>query len=372
MTTSLLSMLALFLLIAPASPSGIHEAVKDQDHARVRAPGASRCGGIEELYSSPIQWTGVAVSATGRVFVNYPRWAPDLPYSVAELRPAGEVRPYPDRHVNRWTEGVAGDSHFVCVQSVTCDDRGSLWVLDAGSPYLSGVLPGAAKLVQVDLATDAVARIYHFDSSAAPAASYLNDVRVDRRAGVAYLTDSGLGALLVLDLATGACRRVLDGHPSTRAEDIEVTVAGVRLVGGDGRPMRVHSDGIALDPGGSYVYYQALTGRTLYRIPTAALRDAGLSEERLRERVERVAKPGVSDGLIFDREGRLYFSALEQSAIKRMNPGRRIEIVVQDPRISWPDSFALMPDGSVCFTTSRIHEGGRFREEPKIYRVAQP
>jgi sugar lactone lactonase YvrE len=311
----------------------------------------------------------VAVSDEGRIFVNYPRWVTDLPCSVAELGPGGEVRPYPHDRLNRWSPGDPGDSQFVCVQSVTCDDRGSLWILDTGNPLLTGVLPGAAKLVQVDLATDTIARVYPFDSLAAPPGSYLNDVRLDRRAGLAYMTDSNLGALLVLDLATGACRRLLEDHPSTHAEDIVLTVAGVRLVQADGTPLRVHADGIALSPDRRYLYYQALTARTLYRIPTAALRDTALSAEQLGRRVEKVASSGASDGLLCDPKGRIYLSALEESAIKRLLPDGQLEVLVQDPRISWPDSFARMPDGSVCFTTSRLHEGGRFQEEPRIYRL---
>ncbi len=360
MKTNLLPVLGIVLVAALLRAPGVRAAPEVSQRCPVR---------LVEIASSKTLWTGMAVSDDGRIFANYPRWSPDLPYSVAELHPSGEARPYPNPRTNRWSAGVPGDSHFVCVQSVTCDDRGSLWILDSGSPYLSGVLPGAAKLVQVDLAADTIARIYPFDSLAAPTGSYLNDVRLDRRAGFAYLTDSNLGALLVLDLDSGACRRMLDDHPSTHAEDIVLTVAGVRLVGGDGTPMRIHADGIALDPGRTFLYYQALTGRTLYRIPTAALRDTSLTQEQLAGAVEKVAVSGASDGLIFDREGRLYISALEESAIKRRLPDGRLETVVQDPRISWPDSFALMPDGSVCFTTSRLHEGGRFQDDPKLYRV---
>ena len=39
------------------------------------------------------QWTGIAVSPSGRVFVNFPRWSPDVPMSVGELGEDGEVAP---------------------------------------------------------------------------------------------------------------------------------------------------------------------------------------------------------------------------------------------------------------------------------------
>ena len=40
---------------------------------------------FEVLASSVKQWTGVAVSHEGRVFVNYPKWSDDVPVSVAEI-----------------------------------------------------------------------------------------------------------------------------------------------------------------------------------------------------------------------------------------------------------------------------------------------
>jgi sugar lactone lactonase YvrE len=162
---------------------------------------------------------------------------------------------------------------------------------------------------------------------------------------------------------------VLEGHNSTKAEDTVVLVNGQVVGGSDGSPFKVHSDGIALSPDNRYLYYKALTGLTLYRIPTESLRDENLSEEDLGRHVETVALAGVCDGMVFDAAGRLYLSSLEEFAIKRLNLDGQIETIVQDPRISWPDSFARMPDGTICLTTSRIHEAGRFRDEFKIYRL---
>ena len=43
--------------------------------------------------------------------------------------------------------------------------------------------------------------------------------------------------------------------------------------------------------------------------------------------------------------------------------------VIQDKAIAWPDSFGFGPDGRLCFTTSRIHEGAAPREPYGIYRI---
>ena len=312
-----------------------------------------------EVATSSRQWTGIAVSRSGRVFVNFPRWSPEVPVSVGELGDDGEITPYPNEGMNGWKAGEKPGSMFVCVQSVHVDRRDRLWILDPASPFLQGVVEGGPKLMQVDLATDEIVRIYHFDEDIAPEASYLNDVRIDTLTETAFITESGLGAIIVLDLESGVARRLLDSHSSTKAEEIEM------IIGGRPFPVQVHADGIALGEDGYWLYYQALTGRSLYRVPVAALRERGLDSEKLGAQVEFYAESGVSDGLLFGPGG-VYLSALEDDSIRRVSYDRTVSTVVEDPRILWPDSFALGPDGSVWFTTAQIHLGP---DPPRPYRI---
>jgi sugar lactone lactonase YvrE len=314
---------------------------------------------LTEIATSEHQWTGIAISRSGRVFVNFPRWSPEIPMSVGELDTAGGLRVYPDSALNSWTVGDDAKSKLVCVQSVYVDKKDRLWILDPASPMLAGVVKGGAKLLRVDLARNSVARVYHFDESVAPEASYLNDVRVDTSTETAYITDSGLGAIVVVDLETGTARRLLSDHPSTKAEEITLHIDGRSL------PLKVHSDGIALDTKSGWLYFQALTGRTMYRVPTKMLRGAGSDAGALDTEVRRFAQSGVSDGLLFGPGG-VYVSALEENAIKRVDAEGRVETLVTDEKISWPDSFALAPDGSVWFTTSQIHLGPN---PPTPYRI---
>jgi sugar lactone lactonase YvrE len=81
--------------------------------------------------------------------------------------------------------------------------------------------------------------------------------------------------------------------------------------------------------------------------------------------VERFAESGVSDGLLFTADG-IYVSALEEGSIKLVNTEGQVETIVRDPRIIWPDSFALGPDGGIWFTTSQIHLGP---QPPSPYRI---
>jgi sugar lactone lactonase YvrE len=320
---------------------------------------------VEEVARSPRQWTGIAVMPDGRIFVNFPRWSDDVPVSVAELRSDGTLQPFPSPE---WHGDAPPPARrFVCVQSVVADRDGFLWVLDSGNPLFGGVIPGAPKLLKFDVRDGSLLASVRYDAPVVGTRSYLNDVRVDTGRQVAYLTDSGTGALIVTELRTGTSRRLLDGHLSVMAEDIDVVIDGVpwRMPGG-ARP-RVHSDGIALSPDGDTLYFQALTGRTLYRIATAFLRDASIGPEALGDRVERVGATGPADGLECAPDGTLYLTSLEDHSVKRLRDGTAA-IVAQDPRLQWPDSLAVGPDGLVYVATSRIHIGsgpyGIYRFKP--------
>lgn len=325
---------------------------------------------------TPKQVTGVAVSRSGRLFVNFPRWVDEPTPSVAEVAADGSLTPYPDADWNGWRTG-SGDvaKRFVCVQSVFVDDSDTLWILDPAAPGFQGPVRGGAKLLRVNLGSNAIERVYAFDERAAPAGSYLNDVRIAK--GHAFMTDSGRGAIVVLDLATGEARRLLDRSPATQAEaGVDVVIAG-KPWRADGETPRIHSDGIAIDPKRENLYFQALTGRTLHRVPIAALLDDRLSPGALAATVERVATTQPTDGIEFDVDGNLYMTALEESAIKVLRSDGRLDILARSPEYEWPDSIAIAPGGELYFTTSQIQHmpafnaGKDLRQPPyRVYRMS--
>lgn len=338
----------------PVAPAVNYKATASKVNVPVRGLRA------ESVASFPDQRvTGVGVSGQGRIFVNFPYWEDFHGPAVMEIVSGAGPRPYPDAAWNKLPPATltpaAAAKQFICVQSVVVDDRDRLWVLDPASPKFAGVVPGGAKLVQFDLATNAPARTIVFSAEAAPTKSYLNDVRFDTKRDVAYLTDSGLGALLVLDLKTGRARRLLDGHPSTQAEpDFKLVVNGKELRDQAGKKPDFRADGIELSADGNTLYYQALVGRTVYRIATAALRDSTLAPEALAAKVEKVGTPGASDGYGRDAAGNIYLSGIENNTIRRLLPSGQAEVVAQAPEYLWPDSFATGPDNTLYFTTSQI------------------
>src|SRR5436305_5783955 len=150
----------------------------------IRSPAAD----LEEVASFPNQQvTGVAVSKSGRIFVNFPDWSDDHTISVAEVID-GKAKAFPSTDMNQ--PGPAG-SHFLCVQSVYIDADDNLWILDPAAPKMKEIVPGGPKLIKVDLKTNQVVQTIPFGEDVAPKRSYLNDVRIDTGSGTALITDSG-------------------------------------------------------------------------------------------------------------------------------------------------------------------------------------
>jgi sugar lactone lactonase YvrE len=318
--------------------------------------------------------TGVTVTERGRIFVNFPRWTEDSPISVAELLSDGSLRPYPNTEWNAWRnarkDDITPNDHWVCVQSVVADRRGNLWVIDPAAPAQSVIVPGGPKLVRIDLATNTVAQVIQFDERVALQGSYLNDIRFSRDGRFVFITDSDVrGAIVVVDLQAGTARRLLDGHPSTQPQKgVVVQTDGKPLRRPDGRGVEFASDGIAISNDGQYLYWQAIKGVTLYRIPTRVLMDASLSVDEVAAAVEPFGRNGVADGLLIARgTEKMFITALEENAVKVRDlaegPGALARIVVQDERLRWPDTFSQGPDGAIYVTTSRIQDSAFFKPD---------
>ena len=185
------------------------------DQPRARSVGDLQT--VHTFESGPMP-TGVGVSRGGRVFVNFPKWGDEVPFTVAEIVD-GEVVPYPDQDWNT-PKNDADPQALVSVQSIVVDPADRLWILDTGSPMFQPTQPGGPKLVCVDLRSNEVIRTIVFDPEVALPTTYLNDVRFDLRRNAAFITDSsdqGPNGLIVVDLATGEAWRRLHDHPSTKA-----------------------------------------------------------------------------------------------------------------------------------------------------------
>ena len=315
--------------------------------------------------------TGVTVSQEGRIFVNFPRWGDQVPFTVAEVR-NGQPVAYPDEATNRLDTAHARET-FVSVQSVVIDPRDRLWVLDTGSLSFAPVVAGGPKLVGIDLKTNRIFRTIEFPSDVALTTSYLNDVRFDLKRGqegVAYITDStdkGPNGIVVVDLATGKSRRRLNDHPSTKAAPgflgfVEDEAMMQRKPGQPPQPVKIGSDGIAISSDGARLFYSPLASRRLYSVSTDALLDERMSETQVAATVTDHGDKPASDGLDSDAQGRVYATAYELNGIVRRRSDGLYETLVHDPRVLWPDTLSLSSDGYLYFTANQLHRQAIFHD----------
>lgn len=353
--------------------------------AKEELPADEPIGALEPVaYFDGAMPTGVTVSQKqGRIFVNFPRWGDDVPFTVAEIRD-GKAVAYPDEAINQTNRNDQAAA-LVSVQSVVVDPADRLWILDTGSPMFQPIMYGGPKLVCVDLSTDKIIRKILFPQDVALPTTYLNDVRFDLRRGsegMAFITDSsqnGPNGIIVVDLASGNSYRRLHDHPSTKAEQIQTFLPIV-----EGRPLLEHqpdgsvkqgagmgADGIAISSDGARLYYCPLGSRKLYSVDTDALADQSLGD---REKVgvtvnDEGDRGGAADGLESDAAGYIYSTNYEHNAIlRRRSGGGQWETIAHDPRLLWPDTLSLAADGYLYVTANQLHRQARFHKGHDLRR----
>lgn len=328
-------------------------------------------GRIEQVASlSGPMITGVTVSHTGRIFVNYPHWGDDVPFTVAEIV-NGKPVAYPNAAINRINKAHP-DKCLYSVQSVVVDPDDRLWALDTGSVRLGPNVPGGPKLVCISLATNTVVRTIAFPRAVVPAAAYLNDIRFDLtrdKAGIAYITDSGNkgpSGFVMVDLSTGKSWRRLGHTPSVKPEKgLTLIVEGQplleRIPGNKPKEPGFANDGIALGAGGKRVYYSPVLAHHLYSVSADALSDPAKTEADVEATVKNEgARSTGSDGFEADTAGRVYCTADEKRGIIVHQPDGTFTTLVSDARLAWPDTMSLATNGYLYFTDSQLNRMPRY------------
>lgn len=334
---------------------------------------------MQVVFSDNIyQFTGVAVSAKGRLFVTYPLWSDTYKYAVVEVMKDGTLKPYPDAETNNWKPGQDGMNKWVCVQTAYVDDDDFLYIVDPAAPKLGRVYNNSAKVVKYDLNTNKVVTTYRFPGTI-DNNSYLNDIRVDTKQQVAYITNSGTGGIIILDLKTGISRQVLENHKSVHPDPYVTFIIDGKELKKQGQPVAFQSDGIALSPNRDYLYYKTISDKKLNRIKTAALLDSTLDGQQLAGAVEDLGNIANTDGMIFDQKGNLYLGDPTTYSMIQVTPDLKPHTWIKSPDLIWPDTYSISKDGYIYITTSQIHKqpdynnGINKRVSPyKVFKVKLP
>lgn len=323
--------------------------------AQVNNPTASKLEIAVAL--GPYRPIGVSVTSNNRLFVSFPKQAKNYQYALTEII-NGKPVPYPNEE---WNLKGKENSHFVNVQDIFVDTEDNLWVLDS-KPSSAGSIfgkdekstQGQFKLLKIDTKKIKIEHIYRFDDLD-KTKSGLNDMRIDQKRNLAYLSDPGQAAIIILDLKTGQTRKALSGSRFTLADpDVILSYNGIEMRSENGKPFSSNVNGIALSHDFKYLYFKPINQTHLYCIATEFLADARLTDQELEAKVEDKGEVGITHGLLADIDGNIYLTSSIDYSIKYLNPDGNVNTLVRDSRILWPDSMGISGDGYLYFSCAQL------------------
>ncbi len=271
---------------------------------------------------------------------------------AVKLLKSGEVAPFPDQAMSM-AEPQARIP-LDALEAVKVGSDGVAWLLDNGRRSES-----VPKLVGWELGKGRLHRVIHLPPPATVAGSFCGDLALDPAAPLAYVSDPANGqdaALIVVDLTTGLCRRVMQGQgflrpdPAVQLPPSAASGRAIRRLDGTTTVPRCGVEALCIDRKGDWLYFTALQASAVHRVPCAKLRDAALSAEALAAAVERYANTPPTVSLAMDSKGNLYLGDLAGRGIGIIDAKERVcRPLVTDVRLLWPDGLTFGQDGKLYF-----------------------
>lgn len=322
----------------------------------------------------------VAISPQGRVFITMSDPGVSQ-YAVKEILDDGSVVNFPTLD---WIKKPSGNSikgiNATIGLQVSSDNV--LWVLDIGNKKAEPAQP--PKLIGWSIKTKKLVHVYPLPDAVLRASSFLQDFAIDEKHHTAIIADMSMAGLIlpavpafvVIDLKTGYSQRLLENDPSFDPidEDLIIDNKPISHVFSDGKVLkpRYPLNPISIDKEMKWLYYGALGGNKIYRIPTEALANFELSDSARNKKIEYYAPKPKSDGFQVGDKGQVYVSDLENNAIGMVTV-KKYTLLVQDKElISWPDGIAIGKNGYLYFVSNQLQKrpfwnNGKEESKPPYY-----
>jgi len=310
------------------------------------SPPAPALESVAELPERP----GALAVVGSRVFVALdPLGAPDA--KLVELVPGGRRQPYPSGVLSRG---------FGAVTALAGDGGGGLWILDWGG---DGKPPRVIGWNTVD---ERRLRALRIPATVLRNNSFLSALAVDRAHQVAFVADRSRAdwtgdshpALLVVSLESGETRRLLEDHPALEPDAVPIVVdrrqVAHRELDGTVERLRLGVSSLSLDPAGTFLHLAPLNGATVWRVRVADLLDTALGPAELATRVESYAERPSGPALLAGDDGRVVVSDVEGHALRVTSPAGQT-VLVEDPRLAWPDALARGPEDWIYLTVNQVN-----------------
>ncbi len=263
---------------------------------------------------------------------------------------------------------------FGTVLGIQADANNVVWIVDNGNQ--SELLP---KLVAWDTRHNKLVRVIYLPRPITLKNSFINDLAIDLERNMIYISDPLQGkesALIRVDLTTGLAQRILQGHQSVISEDMDLIIDGfpVEIKQPDGSLIRPHLgvNGLVLDARNEWLYFCPMHSKSMYRAKSSDLANLYLSEAELADKVERYSDKPICDGISIDQNNNLYVGDLAMNAVGVIKPDRSYQLLAQDQKLSWTDSFSFGADGYLYCNCNQLHRsaplhGGENIASPPYY-----
>ncbi|MFA0539081.1 L-dopachrome tautomerase-related protein [Vibrio sp. 10N.222.54.E8] len=306
----------------------------------------------------------ITVTEQGRVFLSMqPLDAPEL--RVVELMKDGSTVPFPTLD---WSNGPEkGEVGFESVIGIDSTEDGVVWILDMGSA------DAPTQIVAWDTTNDKLFKRIEISKDVQVGNSFLQDFALDTKRNQMYIADTSLGnlygeaapAFVVVDLATGESRRLLQSNKALLSPEHEVIIDQSRMAkkreDGSSDALYLGLNPITIDANNEWVYFGSVNGSAIYRIPAAALANKKLSEDALSENIEFFSEKRPSDGMIISDKGDIYVGDIEKNAIGIANEEGYKLYAQDDKLLSWADGFSIQGD-YLYITQNSLHFHPAFNE----------